>query len=209
MLAKDNPFAAGRFDAIAFRFPDGDDMDRLIDRLNDVSMRGAIVGGEGRGKTTLLDAIEDCLEASDFSVIRHSFRAGQTQIPRAMKTRIRDADSRTILLIDGAEQLALLSWHSLKWKTRPLGGLVVTSHRGGLLPTVIQCETSTALLSELLDELAPARPDHFPSARELLMRHEGNIRHAMFEAYDFFAAMDPDSREELSNSAESRERHFR
>ncbi len=50
----------------------------------------------------------------------------------------------------------------------------------------MRCETTPALLRELIDELAPDRPAGFPSPESLWQRHHGDIRQAMFEAYDLW-----------------------
>jgi hypothetical protein len=72
--------------------------------------------------------------------------------------------------------------------TSPIGGLVITSHQPGLLPTLWQCETTPELLRSLVHELLAGTglDDNLPCA-ELFHRHHGNIRLSFLELYDRFA----------------------
>jgi hypothetical protein len=64
---------------------------------------------------------------------------------------------------------------------------LITSHREGLLPTLIKCRTTSALLQAVVDELV----DHHAAATQeleaLFLRHDGNIREALRELYDSYA----------------------
>jgi hypothetical protein len=85
--------------------------------------------------------------------------------------------------LDGAEQLGRVGWWSFLRKARRARGLVITSHRAGLLPTLVECETSAPLLREIVECLHPGRP-----AIDLLFdRHGGNVREALRELYDLHA----------------------
>jgi hypothetical protein len=192
MRARDNPFAVGRFDRLRYRFPPGDSMESLLARLREHGMRGALVGPEGRGKSTLLDELGERLSEEGFRIGRFTLRHGESRLPREIVDWLSAAGDREALLLDGAEQLSFISWLRLRLRTRRLGAFVITSHRDGLLPTVHRCETTTHLLLELLDELAPDRPPEFPSAETLWHRHDGDLRQAMFEAYDFWAGSGAD-----------------
>ena len=68
-------------------------------------------------------------------------------------------------------------------KARRARGLVITSHRCGLLPTLVECETSAPLLREIVETLHPGQPE----VDLLFDRHRGNVREALRELYDFHA----------------------
>ena len=106
------------------------------------------------------------------------------------RTLFLDVDPRDCLLVDGAERLAPGSWRRVERKSRAAGGLVITSHRAGLLPTLLECQTTPVLLAELVHDLldeVPGDQDHH-SDGELLARHGGNVRDALRELYDLWAA---------------------
>lgn len=204
--ARDNPFATDRLEALGYRSPrTGEplDLEPLLARWESLGRRGAIVGPEGSGKTTLLDDLESLLGARGFPVWRLRAEVGSG---RLVEERDRDrlvplgdlaqAGTRTILVIDGADRSKRRIWHRLRRAAgrgsacRP-GGLLVTSHRPGLLPTLTECTTSPELLERLMAELvgfSGATPERaLPPAATLHARHRGNLRLALLELYDRWA----------------------
>lgn len=187
MRARDNPFAASRLDGLAYRFLDPfHDAEALVVRLGHLDFRGAIIGREGRGKSTLLGEIGEQL-AARMTVHRWVLRRGETAIPGELLRVLDNGTSGEALLLDGAEQLSPIWWMRIRRASRSLGAFVITSHREGLLPTLFRCESSPELLESLLDILHPRRSPPFPEARELFERHRGDLRQALFDAYDFCA----------------------
>ena len=72
--------------------------------------------------------------------------------------------------------------------TRHARSLVATLHQPGRLPTLIECETNSRLLHDLVEELAPTNVIALePNLEELFLRHNGNIRLCLRELYDVFA----------------------
>src|SRR5437868_15544127 len=67
--ARDNPFAADRVLRVRYR-PQGWTWEQLLARLEQLDYRGAIVGPEGRGKTTLLEDLGERLKGRGHNV-RH------------------------------------------------------------------------------------------------------------------------------------------
>ena len=188
--ARDNPFAADRVLRVRYR-PQGWTWDGLIDRLAAMNYRGAIVGPEGRGKTTLLEDLgvrltERGLRTRHVRLSRERPRldaAGR----RALVTTLSDRD---VVLFDGAEQMSRLAWWAFLWRVRRARGLVITAHRPGLLPTLVECRTSADLLEEIVRHLLPAADgDGLPPAQPLYDRHGGNVRNALRELYDRYAAL--------------------
>ena len=104
------------------------------------------------------------------------------------RTFFTDLTPRDCLLLDGAEQLSPRSWRQVEQGSRAAGGLVITSHRAGLLPTLLECRTTPELLAGLIEELLEPEPDRpRPTAEELYARHRGNLRDALRELYDLWA----------------------
>jgi len=182
--ACDNPFRTERLEAIEFR-PQGLDWDRLMARLEALSWRAAVVGGEGRGKTSLLEQIMPRLVVRGFRpwLVRLAF--GESKPSSATLARLTDERSADFLLIDSAEQLSPRGWQTVQFAAKHARGMIIATHRAGMLPTLMMHETSVVLLRELIAELLET-DDHplMDEAGRLFVRHEGNIRHALLECYD-------------------------
>ena len=189
--ARLNPFAAGRVEALDYRFPEGLDWPTFLDRLEELGFRAALVGPEGRGKTSLLEQLGERLEARGFTPRRATLRRGQRRLPRTERRRLLgDPGPRDVLLIDGVQELSRWSWWRLRRRSRKAAGLVITSHREGGLPTLLRCETSPELLEELVAELLGAEDRDDLAALDLpalYERHGGNVREALWELYDRWA----------------------
>jgi hypothetical protein len=186
--ARDNPFRVQRLGRLAYRF-DETSWDELLARLAALDHRAALVGPEGRGKSTLLVELGDRLARDrGFRLRAVTLRRGERRLARSARRRLLDGlEADDLLLIDGAQELSPWEWRRIRWGSRPAGGLVVTSHRAGLLPTLHECRTTPALLADLVAELAPNGAG-LPPAGELFARHAGNLRDALLDAFDLSAA---------------------
>jgi hypothetical protein len=189
MRAKDNPFRVQRLDRLGYRL-EGASWEGLLARWEALGRRAALVGLEGRGKTTLLEELAGRLSVEQgFRVRGATLRRGQRELSPGEHARLLGgAGERDLLLVDGAQELSAGAWRRLGKASRAAGGLLVTSHRPGLLPTLHECRTTPSLLAELIAELAGgdsvAGVDVLPRAEELFARHAGNLRDALLEAYD-------------------------
>jgi len=188
MRARDNPFSTDRVLRIRYRLR-GESWDSLLARLAALKYRAAIVGPEGAGKTTLLEDLAPHLRERGFEIVSLRLTREQPAFApgtlRKLRTRI---GPRQIILFDGAEQLGRLGWWRFRQSTRKAGGLIITSHQHGLLPTLIECRTDEALLTEIVAELLrqPESSLRTPASR-LFQKHHGNLRDALREMYDSFA----------------------
>jgi len=180
MKARDNPFSTRRTDRLAFRsrgcgWPD------LMARLETLSYRGAIVGPDGSGKTTLLEELA-CRLSADFRIRRAFLSADRRCLPEG--SFFDGIRSRDLFLIDGADLLGAADWARCRHRTSRAGGLIITSHRTGLLPLLIECRTDPALLADLVAELAgPADIN----VEALHAAFAGNIRDILRHLYDVYA----------------------
>jgi hypothetical protein len=181
--ARDNPFAVQRVLEIRYRLTTGLTWEDLLERLASLNWRAAIVGPHGSGKTTLLEDLAPRIEACGFRVRTISLREAHPRLDPADRAVLRSLGPQDVLLLDGAEQLGWFSWMLVRLRARRAGGLVITSHRPGLLPTLVECETSPELLAEIVGELAGGEVDF----EELHARHGGNLRDALRELYDRWA----------------------
>jgi len=175
--ARDNPFSTHRVVRERYRLS-AQEWDALLERLDHLGRRGAIVGPHGSGKTTLLEDLAGRLEARGARITLLRFNTSQRRLAQSRMVWT----AGDVILCDGAEQLSLPDWWRLKIAGRRAGGLVITTHRAGRLPVLHECRTSPELLCTLVASLGVA-----VEAREcerLHARHGGNIRDALRELYD-------------------------
>lgn len=186
MKARDNPFAVQHIERIPFRFPAGDTWEALLGRLEAVAWCGAIVGAHGTGKTTLLEQLAPQLTARGFRPHLLTLRAESTSADKQTLLAAAALRAPDFILLDGAEQLTPRQWLAFQNTTHAAAGCVITLHREGRLPTVLQSEPSPALLDDLTHELCGAwLPER--EARRLFVRHRGNLRECLRELYDRWA----------------------
>ena len=188
MRARDNPFASDRIRQIRYR-PQAGSWDDLLERLAQMNYRAALVGPEGTGKTTLLEDLGDRLASCGFTPRPLRLDEEQPEFePDFLDEFFAAVTPRDLVMLDGAEQMGRLAWFRFYHRARAAGGLVITSHRPGRLPTLLECATTPALLREIVtDLLGSKRAAAAPDLCELHRRHAGNLRHALRELYDVYA----------------------
>jgi hypothetical protein len=187
MRARDNPFAVDRVLAIRYRLS-GVTWEELLARLSALRFRAAVVGPHGHGKTTLLEDLGERLVEQGFRIRTATFHEGERRLGAQRESALfRDPGPRDLLLVDGAEQLDRLAWWRLRRRGRAAAGLIVTSHRPGLLPTLHECRTTPELLAAIAGELGGE--EALPAAAPLFARHRGNLRDALRELYDAYAGL--------------------
>lgn len=148
----------------------------LLERLQAMRFRAAIVGPKGSGKTTLLEDLAQRLRLHG-----HIFfiRLSRERPHLPVTPPFRRSD---IVFCDGAEQLNGIGWWKLRMRTAHAGGLIITTHRPGRLRTLIRCSTSPALLRQLTESLGS--PISHSESERLWRDYDGNLRLAIGELYD-------------------------
>jgi hypothetical protein len=202
MRARENPFATERVLRIRYELPDGD-WPGLLARLDRLAYRAAIIGPHGAGKTTLLEDIQERLRAAGVPVVSLRLDTDHPTFARgALDACFATVTPAHVICLDGAEQLTPFAWALFKRRTRAARGLLITSHRAGRLPTLIACATNPHLLEQIVARLLPAPPTADtrivsqpaptpppPTPRDLFLKHDGNLRDALREMYDWYAAL--------------------
>jgi hypothetical protein len=187
VLARDNPFAAQRTDALRYHFEEGC-WETHFGRLADLGFRGSIVGPQGSGKTTLLHQLAEHCRRRNLppELVRASNDRNEN---RQILDRLAAGNrSFRVFLVDSAEQLGWLSWRRLM-RMSVGQGLVVALHRRCRLPTWIECRTTWKTAERLLAELgfADAQSPLNASAQHAFHRHKGNLRMVFRQLYDDMA----------------------
>jgi hypothetical protein len=192
MKARDNPFNTDRVLRVRYRFDDLSWLE-LLSRLERLNYRAAIVGPHGSGKTTLLEDLEPLLAGRGFRLRRLRLDRGHPAFNSAARRELCEGlGALDLILFDGAEQLGWWTWRRFVAKTRRAGGLIITQHRPGRLPTLVECRTSALLLAGIVEELLPGAPELLRrQLPDLYRRHRGNLRDALREMYDRYAEAEP------------------
>ena len=188
MRARDNPFAVEHIEAVRYR-PLHTTFEKLVARLEAMNYCGALVGPDGSGKTTLLEDLRRTL-AQQGGKTRLVFVNDTLPLTGPRRRELLSAvDSEEIVFLDGADTLPRAVWLMVKRRlVREAAGLVITAHRPGLLPTLLECSTTPLLLRQIVGTLQPDR--HLVSPElldDLHDRHQGNIRDCLRDLYDLFA----------------------
>ncbi|UCE50588.1 MAG: hypothetical protein JSW47_10575, partial [Phycisphaerales bacterium] len=133
LRAKDNPFAVDRIRQIRYEPPE-ESWERLLARLAAMDYRGAIVGPCGSGKTTLCEDVLARLRQQRLRT-QHLFVSMDIHLTwREIQNVL--ALPFDVILVDGADHLSWWIWRCLKRRVFcQKRGLIVTTHRPGLLPT--------------------------------------------------------------------------
>jgi hypothetical protein len=176
MKARDNPFRSERVDALGYRSPEFS-WEELEARLRLSGGRGAIIGAEGHGKTTLLTQWAERRKAKGDRVVLLRILEAQRRMTDGQREQL---SLGGWVFVDSAEQLGWLGWRELRKLAAPAEALIVTTHQAGRLAMIFKCRTSPELLSELVKELDGAHGE----CAELWHRHRGNVRLALRELYD-------------------------
>ena len=191
MRARENPFRTERVHRVRYRFVDGT-WDGLMARLKELDYRAALVGPDGSGKTTLLEELAPRLAHVGFGARRLFLNDQKRSFPKVFTDQFfATLDANDIILFDGADLMGRLAWLRFRRRARKAAGLVITSHRPGILPTLIDCSTTPELLGGIIVDLLgkdyDGRRERLP--RRLLEKHEGNVRNALRELYDIHAGI--------------------
>jgi len=182
MKARENPFRVDRVLTIRYQ-PQGSTFEELMTRLAQLNYRAAIVGPEGSGKTTLLEDLAAHLARRNLHAkYLRLDRDRRTFDPVMLDAFFDELSNRDVICLDGCEQLSDRAWREFLKRSGRAGGIVVTTHEPGRLPTLVSCATTPALLQEIIEKLIGR--DHSIDVSALHKEHRGNVRDALRDLYD-------------------------
>jgi hypothetical protein len=189
-----NPFSTRcvRPGIIAYQFPAGVDAAILLERLRAGGWRGQIVGPHGSGKSTLLATLLPLLSDAGRDPLLVTLHDGERSLA-AHRATLAKAGPRTIVIVDGYEQLAPWNQWRLRWGCRRRGqGLIVTAHKTVGLPLLAETAVDAATAVRVFETLVPSPTlvtrDDLQSA---LAAHPGNLRETLFDLYDLYEMRRP------------------
>lgn len=193
MRARENPFRTERLQQLRFRTParagDAGPSTPVWSELEALEFRAAIVGPHGTGKTTLLREAGETLRAQGLSPV-HWFLADDRPNP-SVASMLREATAlgpHQVLLFDGAGHLRPLVWKLVHRAARSAGGLIITDHVPGRLPTWVETASDPALLASLTQELLGGDRLIAPVELERLREEcDGNLREVLLSLFDLSA----------------------
>ena len=184
MKAQDNPFTSRRVEALPFEWVYTSESE-MLSRVEKLNYRAAIVGAKGTGKTTLLEYLQKTFTEKGFDV-RLVRLCEENRIINfdEWKKATNMLSQKSIILLDGLEQLPYIRWLHFKFATRNALGLIATTHNEGRLPTLVNHITTPELLKTLLSKLIDTTNIENSKLQSLFQKHNGNIRNIFFEMYD-------------------------
>lgn len=189
-MLESNPFSTRfiRPGAIDYVFPPGVTADTLAADLQQHGWRGAIIGPHGSGKSSLLEAMRPALERLDRQIVFQQLHGGQRSLDwSAINTS--QWTSRTLVIIDGYEQLSLWQRLLLRARCRQRGaGLLVTAHQPVRLPTIFTTQPSLELALAIVQRLLPDSDDRITPAdvTEAYTSKKSDLREMLLGLYDVF-----------------------
>ena len=183
---KSNPFATKfiRAGALRYRFPDGQSINDIHDRLARNRWRGQVVGHHGSGKTTLLRTLDRHWVRWNRQPFTFSLQDGQRTFNMQGWTHW---SSGTQIIIDGYEQLSWFSRCKLLYRCRRReSGLIVTTHHQALfLPITACCAATLTLATALVEELTSThKPIDQTLVKTCFEMNRGNLRETFLQLYD-------------------------
>ena len=156
-------------------------------------MSGAIVGPHGHGKTTLLSELQKRLQADQWDILRIKLDTSHPELTQQHWDSIHLAGSgqlRSILILDGAEQLTKRAWKQLLSSLPSEAGLLITSHDSGLLPTIFQSTSELFTFQQIVCfllnvcEITELNEQWQVAVSAAYQKNAGDIRQALFQLYD-------------------------
>jgi hypothetical protein len=189
-----NPFATRhvRPGALPYLFPPGESAAGLLERLQAHGWWGQVVGPHGSGKSTLLAVLLAELRQLGRAPMLITLHDGQRRLPAAARRALRDrsAPGRTIVVVDGYEQLRGWSRLVLKYRCRRRGcGLLITAHSDVGLPGLYDTRVTPATAANVIQHLLPpgtACPLSPTGLAARLTARDGNLREVLFDLYDWY-----------------------
>ena len=178
-----NPFSTcfTRPGKIPFVFPEGQDVDSLLNSLAEPRSQRAIVEPHGSGKSTLLETLS--AEWSKRGLTEQRVQLTASRRNKAIAWSL--LNDQSVLVIDGLEQLPSWRrwWIQVRCRQRECR-LLVTCHVPCGVPVILRTKPEWPLAFELVQSLLPCDATAYQAElKELWDENPGNIRDYLFRLY--------------------------
>jgi ABC-type glutathione transport system ATPase component len=164
----------------------------LVERLRSDGWRGQIIGPHGSGKSTLLAMLLPLLSDAGRDPLLITLHDGERSLA-AHRATLAKAGRRTIVIVDGYEQLA--PWNKCRLRRqchRQEHGLIVTAHKSVGLPLLADTAIDATIAARVFQLLVP---DETLVTRDDLLNayaaHPGDLRETFFDLYDLYEMRRP------------------
>jgi len=196
--AENNPFSVSKIHKLPYRFKIKD-VDAIMENWYYHNNQGLISGGHGAGKSTLLKELVIILEAKHEKII-YVMLNDKRVFGLKDFWNILQLDTKSILVIDGWEQINLIYKTFVYFKIKRLKGFIGTSHVRTMVPVIFEASTDINTFLDLVAQLVSHNNKlSLPDLRILFDKHNGNIRDCFFELYDFVSDCDRENMDTTSS----------
>lgn len=180
IAAHENPFRTSRLLSLPVHWGN-ETPETLLARWHAAGRRGVLVGPHGTGKSTRLRALAAHLATEGWRVVWVQWHDDGTTTPADWRSALAGADARTVVCLDGSENLGLFTAMRLRRHTRRAGGLLATRHRASpFLATLARHAPNAGVFTVHAALLAPGTED---AARAAFAAARGNAHEAFRRLY--------------------------
>jgi hypothetical protein len=180
MTAAENPFRTSRLLALPPVWDDASP-EALIVRWQAAGRRGAFLGPQGTGKSARLRALAARLAGEGWQVAAIQWHDDGASSPRDWRDVLRGIGPRSLLCLDGAENLGLINAYRLRRYARRAGGALATLHRPSRFWPVLARHTPDAEL--FVAHAVALEPGCEAAARRAFTVAGGNAHEAFRRLY--------------------------
>ncbi|MDR2345019.1 MAG: hypothetical protein LBE18_03045 [Planctomycetaceae bacterium] len=192
MEFRTNPFSTCNWQAgtIEYIFDTGVDIKKIYEKLLKSGGIGQIIGQHGTGKSALLESLKNFLIKNGLNVNKNVLNSSQKKLSHDFVLSLRKRDTNTFYILDGYEQLTLLSKLKLRFvRYKNTAGFIFTSHRPApFIPVIYRTIAKPEVFQNLVRNMIKNTNFYITDKKinQIFQETEGNFRNGFFKLYDLF-----------------------